>query len=503
MVIKILGVYMTENGVKQKRKIGFFYGIITGLGATLGIEFLVLIDYATQLAGPSIIFSLILSGLINLIIMFNYAELSSCISKVGAEYTFTKVAFGGLICFLSGWLRWLSSIFTTTLSALGLAFAIKRFLPIDINEALIAVILIAVFTLLSIKGGRFIDLVTVLSFIIIFLIIGLQSVNYGLDFGNFSPFMPNGFYPGVLAGTMYTFSMYVGMRAISTKSPVMKEPGKILPKSILVSSLISIIVYSLIAFFIIGIIPLNSNTSDYLTFHLGRVVMGPIGEILVMIAWVSASFMSLATSISVQTSIISALSRDGYLPNIIFSSDSSSLTRYITQITGSLIAMFFAATGVIIFVGYAAGFASLIVFALVNFSLIKLRRSQPTLDRPFKTPLYPLTPIFGIFISFILMIFIEGSAIIVVLAFIMIGLMIYHLKMIGYNRLRMALGGVNLGISGLISLILYLILSGTIDTLQQQHIIVSVGIILIITFLIAGLLNLIRGKRIITERIEV
>jgi APA family basic amino acid/polyamine antiporter len=494
---------MTENEVKKKKHFGFFYGIVTGLGATLGIEFLVLIDYATLLAGPGIIISLILSGLINLIIMFNYAELSSCISKVGAEYTFTKVAFGGLICFLSGWLRWLSSIFTTTLSALGLSFVLKRFLPIDINEALIAIILIAVFTLLSIKGGRLIDLVTVLSFIIIFLIIGLQSLNYGLEFGNFSPFMPNGFYPGVLAGTMYTFSMYVGMRAITTKSPFMKEPGKVLPKSILVSSLISIMVYCIIAFFIIGIVPINSNTTDYLTFHLGRTVMGPIGEILVMIAWASASFMSLATSISVQTSIISALSRDGYLPNIIFSSGSGSITRYIAQITGSLIAMFFAATGVIIFVGYAAGFASLTVFALVNFSLIKLRKSQPNLDRPFKTPLYPLTPIIGIIISFILMIFIESSAIIVVLEFIMIGLMIYNLKMIGYTRLRLALGGVNLGISGLILLILYLILSGTINTFQQQHVILYIGIILIITFLIAGLLNLIRRKRINFKKIEI
>ncbi|MCW4027627.1 MAG: amino acid permease, partial [Candidatus Bathyarchaeota archaeon] len=93
MVIKILGVIMTAE--EPERRIGLFYGIIVGLGATLGIEFFVLLDYATELAGSGVVISLILAGLLNLLIMLNYAELSSSISMVGAEYTFTKAAFGG------------------------------------------------------------------------------------------------------------------------------------------------------------------------------------------------------------------------------------------------------------------------------------------------------------------------------------------------------------------------------------------------------------------------
>jgi APA family basic amino acid/polyamine antiporter len=378
------------------------------------------------------------------------------------------------------------------------------FLP-QVNPSLVAVLAISVFTVISIKGGKRVDLAAILSFILVFAIIGIVSTTQGLDFSNFQPFMPNGFYPGVLSGAMYTFSMYVGMRAIATQSPVMKEPGKVLPIAVLLSTLISIIVYSSIAFVAVGVVPLNSGTSDPLLIQVGVIVMGPIGKALVGIAWISAALMSLATSMTVQTSIISALSRDGYLPRILFSSDRSSRNKYVIQMIGALLAILFAATGLIVFVGYAAGFASLLVYAIVNLSLMKLRKEKPDLDRPFKTPLYPYTPIVGIFIALLLMIFVEGSAILLVLEFSMILLIVYHLRMIGYRRLRLAIAGINLGVSGIITLILFLLQTGTIklgQNPQEQATLVFFGSILGATFLIAGILNLFKSKKEEIEKIE-
>jgi len=142
--------------------------------------------------------------------------------------------------------------------------------------------------------------------------------------------------------------------------------------------------------------------------------------------------------------------------------------NYIAQMVGSIIAMFFAATGLITFVGYAAGFASLIVFALVNLSLIKLRKTQPNLERPFKTPFYPYTPIFGIVFAFMLMMFVESSAAVLVLEFILISLMIYHLK------------------TGVLQLTLY----------PKEHTaLLILGTIFAATFFIAGLLNLTKSRK--------
>ena len=489
---------------ETERRIGLFYGVIAGLGSTLGIEFLVLLDYAVELSGPGIVISLALAGLINLLIMFNYAELSSSISMVGAEYTFTKAAFGGFICFLSGGLRWLSSVFTTTLAAMGLAELIQYFLP-QVNPSLVAVVLILVFTVISVKGGRTVDLMTVLSFALVFVVLGVLSVIQGLDFGNFEPLMPKGLYPGVLAGGMYTFSMYVGMRAIATKSPEMKEPGRVLPRAVLLSTVITIIIYCGVSFVAVGVVPPDTSLTGPLLIEVGNIVMGPAGELLVAIAWASAALMSLATSMSVQTSILSALSRDGYLPRVIFTPGTGSITRYIAQVVGSLLAILLAATGLIVFVGYAAGFASLLVFAFVNLSLIKLRIDRPDLDRPYKTPLYPYTPIIGIIIALALIVFVESSAVTLVLEFIIVSLIVYHLKMMGYHRLRVAFGGINLGISGFMGLILYLIQTGAIQlglSPQENLALLIIGYVLGATFFAAGVLNLVRSEKEEVETIE-
>jgi APA family basic amino acid/polyamine antiporter len=482
---------------ENSRQLDLFYGVIAGLGATLGIEFFVLLDHATQLAGPAIVLSLMLSGLINLLIMFNYAELASSISKVGAEYTFTKAAFGGLISFLSGWLRWLSTIFTTTLAAMGFAQMVQLFLP-WMNQSLVAVVVIALFTMVSVKGGTKVDVITVVSFVAVFSALAILSVIRGLDFANLEPFMPNGFYPGVLAGAMYTSSMYVGMRAIAAKSPTMPEPGKILPRSVLFSSVISTIVYCSVAFVAVGVVPPNTNTSVPLLIHVGRIVMGSLGIALVAIAWTFAALMSLATSMTVQVSILSALSRDGYFPKTIFSPSKGSRTRYVVQMIGAMSAILFAATGLITFVGYASGFISLMVFALVNLSLLKLRREMPRLARPFKTPLYPYTPIIGIVFAFVLIIFVQSSAIVLGLEFTLFFVVIYHLRMVGYHRLRLALSGINLGISGITALFLCLFQTGVIQLAlpaQEKTLFIVLALIIVITFLTAGILNLTESKK--------
>jgi len=179
-------------GERAERNIDLFYAVIAGLGSTLGVEFFVLLDYATVLAGPAVVLSLVLSGLLNMLIMLNYAELSSSISRVGAEYTFTKAAFGGFICFLSGWLRWLSSIFTTTLSAMGLAWMVQLFFP-GLNAPLVAVAVIALFTVVSVKGGRRVDLITIASFIAVFGVLSAVGAVHGLRLENHHPFTPRSF----------------------------------------------------------------------------------------------------------------------------------------------------------------------------------------------------------------------------------------------------------------------------------------------------------------------
>ena len=197
----------------------------------------------------------------------------------------------------------------------------------------------------------------------------------------------------------------------------------------------------------------------------------------------------------VQSSITRGLSRDGYLPKFLLSPHRRFKTPHIVIIFGSIFYILFAATGVVEFVGSVAAFASLFGFALVNLSLLKLRVKKPYLPRPFRVPLYPYTPITGILISLILLIFIEPRAFSLGVGFIALGLLAYYLKMVGYHRIRIAFGGMSLGIGGFTTLLAYLVGTGFTLPLalspQLTTILFYVLIFVSMISILAGIFNIV------------
>ena len=113
------------NSSKAARELGLFQALIIALGGAIGIEIFVLLDYAIDLAGSSIVLVLLVCGIINLLTMLSFSELGAAIPEVGGEYSYAKAAFGGFLAFLTGWLRWISNVFGGALAAIGFAFHIQ------------------------------------------------------------------------------------------------------------------------------------------------------------------------------------------------------------------------------------------------------------------------------------------------------------------------------------------------------------------------------------------
>jgi hypothetical protein len=162
---------------------------------------------------------------------------------------------------------------------------------------------------------------------------------------------------------------------------------------------------------------------------------------------------------------------------------------------GSVFTMAFAATGVVNFVTYATDFGFIIGFVFVNLSLIKLRKEKPNLYRPFKVPLYPLTPILGIVTSLLLIFFLETGTLLIGLELFIFGIIAYYIRMVGYDRICLATGGMNFGISAFSTLMAYLIMSdSTILSLSRdiQVLVFAIAAFVSITYLVAGLLSITR-----------
>jgi hypothetical protein len=194
-----------------------------------------------------------------------------------------------------------------------------------------------------------------------------------------------------------------------------------------------------------------------------------------------------------QSRVAYALARDGYFPKSFFSVHKHFSTPHVAILVGSVFVAAFAATGIVNFVTYATDFGFIIGFVFVNLSLIKLRRDKPSLVRPFKVPFYPLTPILGIATSLLLMFFMEPSTLVMGAELFLFCLLAYYLRMVGYGRLCLAVGGMNFGVSAFAALlalltaldIVPLMLSATV-----RMIVILAAVIVSSVSLAAGILDM-------------
>jgi APA family basic amino acid/polyamine antiporter len=455
----------------MERKLGFFDAVMMGLSGSIGFEIFVLMDYAYfGLAGSSIVLALLLGGLVNLLIMFSYCELSAAIPEVGGEYTYTKAAYGGLVAFVSGCLRWLASVFGASLAALAfarqLSYLFLRVAPVfeafvTIQTPLIAIVVIIILTALDVKGAKKVGPMIVVTFLALFAIFLVSGLWHGLPDVAPKP-LPGGL-SGVFAATAYMFPMFFGMRALVAGAAQIKNAEKNIPRAIILSASLIVPLYISVAYVAVGVVPLGDFDEPFLNLAAENILPG-VGGILFAIAGMVASLSALGTSIAVQSSISRGMSRDGYLPKALLSVHRRYGTPYIATIAGSLFIIFLSAVGYVEFLGYAASFGSILVFALVNLSLLKLRRTKPYLKRAFKAPLYPFTPIAGVIMSFVLLVspvfFGDVNAISALMSGLgLMGLVLltYYLRMVGRHRVQVALGGISLTMGILTGLLTYLI----------------------------------------------
>src|SRR3990170_1187439 len=491
--MKMVGNAMVEPSLK--RDLGLLRATMIGIGGTISASGFVIIGYAAGLAGYAIVPVVLVCGVISLLTMFSYAELGTAIPLAGGEYTWAKVAYGGFVGFLTGWFEWISNMFYAAISAIGFAYVISYIFP-QINIPLVAVLVVMVFTIVNLSGvketGTAETIITILVLVILgtFVLGGWSHVE-----GTQAPSAPIGLI-GIFAAVSYLFELYLGGEAVAAAQAEIKNPGRNIPWAIVLSSVIMIVVYTSVVFVAVGIVPpeVLSQQSSPIAF-VAEKAMGPAVGILVTIGLAMAGLATTNEALMAQSRVLYAMGRDGYLPKKLCLISKRFCTPYIAILVGAVFTALFAATVLVNFVVYAVNFGFIIGFSLVNLSLIKLRKIAPHLKRPFKVPLFPITPIAGLATCGLLLLFIEPSVLVLGLELGVVALLVYYIRMIGYNRIRIAFGGISLGLGGFVALIAYL-LGTNVIVLQGVSPVVSslifyVLVIVAIIQISAGILNLV------------
>lgn len=392
---------MTQR--KLKRQLNLLQVIMLGTAGTIAAEIFVLTGHAAGIAGPDAVLAIVIGGVLTLSIALNYCELATTYPVTGGAMTYVKEAFGNnILMFLVGSLDSLSSTFYAALSAVGFAYSLQVFFPfMPIIPVALAVIVVV--GILHVRGITQVGNLQIILGAFLLAVFGAYIVlgfvrPEGFDWATFQSgralFENQSVWANI--GRMLTtvaliYNAYVGFEVIADDAEEIKKPHKNIPVGILVSLGVTILVYSLVSFVTIGVIPYTALAgSETALTDAARVFWPNWGVPLMGAAGIVATLTSINSAMLSATREAFTLSRDQVWPRML-----SRLSRWRTPYVSIVMVVMFsglvAVIGLVDFLSFISSAGYMFVLFWASLAMIRLRKKYPGIERPFKTPWFPLT----------------------------------------------------------------------------------------------------------------
>jgi len=397
-----------------RRSLGWPQLVALGVGAIVGTGIYTLIGEGAGLAGPGVILSFAIAGLVCVFAGLAYAELSAMMPAAGSAYAYSYAALGETLAWIVGWSLILEYSVVCSAVAVGWSGYAVGFLgslgvvwPAELAAGPFAgglvnlpaiVIILAVAGMLAV-GTRESALVNSV-LVVVKLLALLAFVFVALHFfrpGNLTPFMPFGFGAeadeagvkrGVMAAAALIFFAFYGFDAVSTAAEEAKRPERDLPIGILGSMALCIVLYVAVGASAVGAVPFAqfAVSSEPLAFIL-RTLGHPALASAVGLAAIIAMPTVILAFLYGQSRIFFAMARDGLLPSRLARVDARTgaplLMTALTAVVVAVIAAFFPLGDI----AALANAGTLAAFMAVGAALMVLRRRAPEAARPYRTPL--------------------------------------------------------------------------------------------------------------------
>ena len=425
----------------------------------IGAGIFVLPGVAAQEAGPIVVLSFLVGGLIAMVNAFTVSELGTAMPKAGGAYYYINRSLGPLFGSISGMGDWMGLAFASAFYCIGfggyLADVLEgTVLPIPgVGEvALLPTIALGPLVLSDIQVGALIAgvafvgvnyigaketggvqtvIVTLLlSILTVFALFGFFSFDWGtvmID-GSVAPLG----YGQILPGTALVFVSFLGYAKIATIGEELKNPGRNLPIAIIGSVAIVMVIYAILVGLMVGIIPYDSISDETPMSHAAGIVfegnLGAIGVISITIAALLATASSANASILASARINFAMGRDKIVTDWLNEIHPRFATPYRSiAVTGAMILLFIVVLGGRLDVlSKAASVLHLVVYALINAALVVFREADvPEYDPDFEVPFYPFTPIAGFTLSLGLIAFMDFIEVALSLLFV-VGAVVWY-----------------------------------------------------------------------------
>jgi len=407
---------------RLKKSLSWPHLVALGVGAIVGTGILTLIGVGAGKAGPAVILSFAIAGVICACAALAYAEVATMIPASGSAYTYSYAVFGELIAWMIGVALILE--YTLVVSAVavgwsGYAAGFLKSIGMRLPDALIqgpelggilnlpAIFIIWVVAGLLMAGTResatlnAILVVIKLAALALFIAVALPVFNPE----HFHPFMPFGFPKtgasgsevGVMAAAAIIFFAFYGFDAIATAAEEAKDPSRDLAIGIVGSMALCVAIYMAIAAVSIGAVVYTgfADSPEPLALILREIGQPWAARVLGASAVIALPTVILAFFYG-QSRIFFVVARDGLLPSSLARVSSRGTPVRITVFT-AIVTSVFAGLVPLASIAALANAGTLAAFIAVCSAMLVLRRREPDTERKFKAPLAWIVGPIGIF----------------------------------------------------------------------------------------------------------
>jgi APA family basic amino acid/polyamine antiporter len=433
-----------------KRTMGRSALLYFSVGSIVGSGIFVILGVAIPKAGPAVLLSFVLAAVAALMSALSYAELASTIPASGSSYSYAYVTMGEIVAWAVGWMLMLEYGVSVAAVAVGWGEYLNSFLGsfgVTIPSALAnppgeggvfnlpALIVVMACAVLLIRGASEsarVNAVMVLLKIGILIFFSIVAFT-AFDGSNLSPFLPLGLL-GVTAAAGQVFFSYIGFDAASTAGEEAKNPKRDLPFAIIGSLVIVTALYLIVTLAALGAAGWQWGEQSSAEAVLASIANQAVGGVwagnIIAVGAIISIFSVVLVTLYGQTRILFAMGRDGMLPKIFTRVNPRSQTPVANTIIVSVLIAIPASFVSLGQLAEATSIGTLGAFAIVNIGVIILRRTRPDLPRGFRTPLFPLLPVFGIVLIVIIVAGLDAVTWLVFALWMLVGFAVYF----GYSR---------------------------------------------------------------------
>lgn len=340
--------------------------------------------------------------------IFSYTELTTAIPDAGGPFAYALRAFGPTGGFVAGFATLVDFLMAPPAIAAALG-AYTHFLNPALPVLGVAAASYVVFVGINILGIReaanFSVIVTILSVVELLVFMALVAPAYRTE--NVLAHNESFGIAGIFAALPFAIWFYLAIEGVAMVAEEVKEPQKTIPRGYLLS-------IGTLVILAIGTMLLCAGAGDWrslsqLDYPLPETLAITLGR---QNAWAKifaglglfgliASFHANTIGYSRQ---LYALARAGYLPKFLAQVNTRFRTPHWALIVGGLVGLLALISGTTSQIIVLSVIGALMMYIVSLFSLLSLRRKEPDLPRPFRTPYYPALPLLALSLSVICLI---------------------------------------------------------------------------------------------------